>query len=383
MIIKKIYALLISLAVLAKGFSPVLALGEQQLTAEELKSEIILEDGVIAGTETLISANAYGGQKPYQYRFTAKMNGIWTEIQKKSGNSVCQYTFEKAGKYPVNVTVYDSAGKSVKSQKTLTVAEAQPLQAELILPEETVHAGKSYVYGANIKGGSKPYRYQFTARVGGKWITIGKTSAEPQCTYMFETPGIYAVNVTVTDGAGARAKSQKYITVEEPEEIKPLAAVLNVPEEIITQKDISFSADAFGGTGGYRYRFTLRVNGRWIEIGKTSAENMCTYSFETAGTYALNVTVYDSSNTVKKTQKNIQVLDEDSAQTGCPVKIMASLFTNRTADDVIGYYNRSQCKWNVTHYNDSVTNPDNYQGVASYKRLFWNEAELCMYERWY
>jgi hypothetical protein len=68
---------------------------------------------------------------------------------------------------------------------------------------------------------------------------------------------------------------------------------------------------------------------------------------------------------------------------GCPVSIITSIFTNATANDVIGFYGTDGCDWSVVEYNDSTTNPNNYMGVAGYTKTSPNTATLTMYVRWY
>ena len=67
---------------------------------------------------------------------------------------------------------------------------------------------------------------------------------------------------------------------------------------------------------------------------------------------------------------------------GCPVSIMAMLFTNKTADDVISYYGTNNCSWNVINLDDSFSNPNNYQGVAAYEQTSTTTANLYMFIRW-
>jgi hypothetical protein len=72
----------------------------------------------------------------------------------------------------------------------------------------------------------------------------------------------------------------------------------------------------------------------------------------------------------------------EPVQGGCPVAIIPSLFTNRTAADVIAYYGTEGCSWNIVSYDSAATNPNNYQGVASYYRNTDNSATLIMFVRW-
>lgn len=74
--------------------------------------------------------------------------------------------------------------------------------------------------------------------------------------------------------------------------------------------------------------------------------------------------------------------EEPTPEPGCPVSINASMFTNRSADDVIGFYGSANCAWTVISYNDSTTNPNNYAGVAGYTQTSYNTATLTMYVRW-
>lgn len=67
---------------------------------------------------------------------------------------------------------------------------------------------------------------------------------------------------------------------------------------------------------------------------------------------------------------------------GCPASIITSIFTNATANDVIAYYGTQGCSWTVVEYNDSTTNPNNYMGVAGYKKTSANTATLTMFVRW-
>ena len=181
-----------------------------------LEAKLITDDEIYAGEATVLKAEAAGGSAPYRYQFTAKIDGKWIPLQNGT-ESECTYTFEKAGSYPVNVTVTDSTGTRVKSQKTLTVTvrpSEDPLAAEIQFAED-VYAGEATVLKAEATGGSAPYKYQFTAKIDGKWTTL-HNGTESECTYTFKKGGSYPVNVTVTDNAGTRVKSQKTLRVLEP-----------------------------------------------------------------------------------------------------------------------------------------------------------------------
>ena len=269
-----------------------------------LSAELILPENAKAGEAAEITVDVSGGEAPYKYQFTTKIDGRWITMQKKSASAVCSHVFEEPGKYPVNVTVYDLAGNVVKSQKTLAVVSATPLEAELILPANAV-AGQEVLISAEAAGGEPDYKYRFTAKVNGKWITIQETSAKSECAYTFENAGSYPVNVTVYDGSGFSVKAQKTLVVNDGS-AEPLAAEIIFDPEVAAGDPVTLKTSVSGGVGPYRYQFTAKIGGKWITLyNGTKAD--CTYTFAEAGKYPVNVTVTDSTGARVKSQKTIVV----------------------------------------------------------------------------
>lgn len=276
--------------------------------SEPLLADLKLPSEAKAGEVSTLTAEASGGVAPYQYQFKAKIDGEWITIQKKSDNNECSFVFESGGDYPVSVIVTDSAGITAKSQKTLTViddAPVLPLSGELILPESAA-AGEEVALKAQASGGEKPYKYQFKAKIGGEWITIQKKSDSDTCPYTFTESGKYPVIVLIYDHSNEVYKSQKTLTVRSAE---PLTGNLILPENAVSGEPLTIKASASGGDGPYKYQFTAKINGKWVTIQKKSSSSQCSYTFETAGSYAVNVTVTDSLGITTKIQETLTVKD--------------------------------------------------------------------------
>lgn len=276
---------------------------------EPLTAELVIPEHADAGKEVTITAEAAGGEAPYQYQFKAKIDGQWITIQKKSASNTCNYAFETAGVYQISVNVTDSTGFVVKDQKTIIVDTDEELAADLVLPENAV-AGEELVLTANASGGYAPYKYQFKAKIDGQWVTIQKKSDSNTCAYTFEAAGKYPVNVIVYDSMGTVVKSQKTLLVVSNEE---LSADITLPETAAVNVPVNIRAAAFGGLAPYKYQFTVKINGKWQTI-KSGADAECEFTFTESGTYTVNVTVTDATNTKVKTQKTVTITDTPSEE---------------------------------------------------------------------
>ena len=290
---------------------------------EPLSADLILPEQALMGRQLQLRADVSGGVMPYTYKFTVKVDGNWIIIPNPNNIPEVTYTFPKTGSYPVCVNVKDSKGITKKSQKTLTVTQKKPLQAELEIPQ-TAEPGEEVLLKAEVSGGVMPYTYKFTAKVDGNWITIPNPDNQPEVSYEFTEAGSYPICVNVKDEDGISVKSQKTLIVKTSE---PLSGILLSDADIRPGEETLLRAEASGGSGSYQYRYDVKENGSWHTVRKYSSDPELKHTFNETGIYPVCLYIKDSSGEVFKTQKKIYVADEltadldkvNGAKVGIPV----------------------------------------------------------------
>ena len=173
------------------------------------------------------------------------------------------------------------------------------------MPEET-YVNEPLTLKAQAEGGKAPYTYKFTAKINGSWTTL-YSGSESEYTYTFAETGSYPVSVTVTDSAKKTDKAQDTIVITERPSEEPLSAELIVDESAYAGEPTVLRAEASGGTGPYKYKFTAKINGSWTTL-YSGSESEFTYTFMEAGSYPVNVTVTDSAKHSFKAPNTLKVI---------------------------------------------------------------------------
>ncbi len=192
------------------------------------------------------------------------------------------HVFNEIGTYEVDLTVGDIDGNSDTKSITITVSGTG-------VPPTAVAT-------ANLTAGDAPLEVIFDASGSTddlaiatySWVFInGDTSNEISPTYLFDTPGIYDIELTVTDIEGLTDTAMVSITVNQPNEA-PVAVIEATPISGNVPLEVSF-------TGSNSTDDVEVVSYSWnFGDGGNSSEADPTYIFDSVGTYDVVLTVTDA-----------------------------------------------------------------------------------------
>jgi hypothetical protein len=273
---------------------------------------------ILLGQGQVFTASASGGIAPYYYNWeyssaTGGSGGM-------SGSSTFTLTPGSTGVYLVDLTVTDSATptpSSATDNTVLMVTIQGPLSVELwsLYPDVTV--GQSAVFYAYAIGGASPFTYDWY--VNGSLVLTQTTDVYTYYSFVPDTPGVYIVNVTVTDNALASANTITTLTVSP---FVPLSPVYFSPSSwnptIALGDSEYFQANWLGGLPPFTCHWY--VDGS-LAATQTTYGSMASYSFwpRHAGSYIVDLTVTDSESPTPVSVSNITTL------TVTPVPLLLSI----------------------------------------------------------
>ena len=192
------------------------------------------------------------------------------------------YTID--GTYPVTLTVTDDAGQS--DTATLEITVISPDEAPVAVATATPLSGDApleVVFDSSAStddNGIEAYAWDFGT---------GVTSTEANPIFIFTTPGIYIVTLTVTDGSDQTSTSELVITVTEVPDASPTALAIATPMSGDAPLEVAF--DGTGSTddiaiASYTWNFGN---------GDTANGATPTYIYTTPGVYTASLTVTDDA----------------------------------------------------------------------------------------
>lgn len=162
----------------------------------------------------------------------------------ESGPSVA-HTYSLAGTFTGRVTIVDAAGGQVN--ESFNVTSVAPLSVGVTATPSAGAAPLEVGFAADLRGGQSPFDYAWTLGRGG----ASSTSASPS--FLYATPGVYAVNVSVTDAAAEVAVGHVTITV-----VPPLVANLTQGTFAgVAPANLTLSVTTTGGYGPFTVQWTF------------------------------------------------------------------------------------------------------------------------------
>ena len=207
--------------------------------------------------------------------------------------------------------------------------------ASVTVDKTEAQVGDTITWTSEAADGDGTYRYCFYVFKDGAIEERGKYGAANRYTYTPETAGVYTVRAYVKDGTGKIASLDNAGSVTVTEKTVPALAVVSVTSSVTQAQvgdSITWTSEAAGGDGTYRYCFYVFKNGAIEERGKYGASNRYTYTPETAGVYTVRayvkdgtgkITSLDQAGSVTVAEKVIPVLtvvsvtpDKTQAQAG-------------------------------------------------------------------
>ncbi|WMT49953.1 MAG: PKD domain-containing protein [Thermoplasmatales archaeon] len=240
-----------------------------------------------ADTGQVISFDSavFNGTGPYTYEWFINSGSVSTQAS-------FSYTFTTAGSYTIKLTVTDSDGYS--SSASVTVIVSSDPSVSISTPHSKIDIGYADSFSAAATGGLSPYSYE--------WLYLGNSiSTSSSLSYSFNSAGNKTIEVIITDANGYNSYSN--ITV----------LVVSHPFVQIGEKYNSLDVnvqDIFTSTveyGSAPYNYTWYVGS--VSVGYGSS---LSYTFTTAGSYTVKLTVTDIDGYSYTASKGVTVVASPS-----------------------------------------------------------------------
>ena len=246
----------------------------------------------------------------YKWKFTVQGNEIIL-----MGGAV-SFTFYTAGNFNITLTVFDGAGNFDVDHLVVVVADIS-LPIAHAGENQTRPQGWKVIFNASHSTDNVGIRtYSWKVKYEGNYYTlIGMTSS-----FTFNTPGIYNVELTVTDLVGNSAKDSVTITIIDI--TRPIAYIyINDFEIKIGDRfeiTINQNADIDGSkstdnVGIVVYKWTLEhASGNHT----TYASRIENYNFNHVGTYTVTLNVSDVQGNTDTKSVQVEVKEEENKGAG-------------------------------------------------------------------
>jgi len=189
-------------------------------------------------------------------------------------SKTCPFTFANVGNYNITLKVNgDGVNPSSATVSVEVVAEPIPIKAVIVQVPSQIQVNESLsVDGSTSTGPIVSYA----------WLTSdGQTCTSKKCDFTFTSVGTKNITLTVSGESGTSSTTVSVEVVAEP---IPIKAVINpVPSQI--QVNESLSVNGSTSTGPI-------VSYAWsTSDGQTCASKMCDFTFASAGTKNITLTV--------------------------------------------------------------------------------------------
>lgn len=148
----------------------------------------------------------------------------------------------------------------------------------------------------------------------------GASGSGVNASHTYSAEGTYSVTLVVTDNQGATGRASANVTVTETGDVPPTAAFTYSADRLNVVFDASASSSENGAITSYEWDLGDGARGDGVEIG---------HRYDAAGTYAVTLTVTDSSGLTGSTIANVRVEDPtDDCGTGFAIGSAVVTFNN-------------------------------------------------------
>ena len=265
-------------------------------------------------------ASATGGNGEYTYKF-AVLNvdtGKWSVLRDFSSSSTYTYSLDYAGNKQFAVTVKDSEGSTVATNR-ISVSVTEKLSGKLTIADSTSaitkQKGSNITLKANGSGGSGSYTYKFAVLnvYTGKWSVLRDFSSNQSYDFTLNYTGKKQFAVTVKDSTGNTIATNR-ILVNVTDELSGKLTVAGSTNAITKTRGskITLTALGSGGSESYTYKFAvLNVDtGKWTVLREFSSSATYDFTLNYTGKKQFAVTVKDSTGkTVATNRLDVNVIE--------------------------------------------------------------------------
>ena len=217
-------------------------------------------------TTDIFNATITGGTSPYTLAWY--VNGTY-----EGNQTSISFSFSAPGIYPVEARLTDA--ESLVSTSIIDVNVVDYPESTIIVSHYKIDANVSDSFRAEGTGGIGPYSYEF--------IINGHTLDNSTVSYSFPSPGIYMIQLTISDAFGHDATSYANITVYPDPALKIIYNGTPTASE-----PFNLEANVTGGIAPYSVS--------WIFSDETLSGFNISHVFSTSGPNTFEVKVIDSSD---------------------------------------------------------------------------------------
>lgn len=285
------------------------------------------------------SASPLSGEAPLEVKFTGDKSEddlnissfSWRFAQGETSNQVNPtHTFTEAGTYPVVLTVKDENGLEDKASLTITVTEPKNEAPKAVIGRDKASGEAPLTVRFNANNSTDDKEIQSYAWTFG----INQPATGKIVERTFSQPGTYTVKLTVRDAEGLSNTASTTITVNEPIVQNQAPVARSTPNVTSGQAPLTVNFKGDQSTDDDEI-----VSYTWnFKDGSTSNAVNPTHTFETAGTYRVELTVTDSDGVKNTDTDTITVTAPDNNTGGGsngnhpPNAVFASSFGFKTGD---------------------------------------------------
>lgn len=212
---------------------------------------------------------------------------------------VAQHEFRSVGTFVVQLTVSGAQGRMKSTTKTVTVGGGTAPTASFTFSPTAPLPGQAIFFSATAStapAGRRivTYEWDFGSGRTGDGVSVSKT---------YDTAGVYVVTLKVTDDANQFATTTQTVTVGGGSATLPTASFVYSPSNPSPGEQIFFNATASTAGPGRQI-----VSYLWdFGSGRTGTGMTISKGYDTAGSYAVTLTVTDDTGAIATRTQTVSV----------------------------------------------------------------------------
>ncbi len=225
-------------------------------------------------------------------------------IQTDNLSDTVSFTWNTLGKKVVTVIAENGAGR-VATSRTITIkasAIPQPPKTIKISGATAGLVNSSYTFKAEVSPSiaDQPLTYYWTVEGQSEPTTHQDKGLSDEATFIWNTPGTYRINLTVSNESGSTSQIFNVVITELPE--PPLAVTISGATAGLVNRPYTFTATTSPITTTQPLNYVWQANGQAQQshLGEI-INDAATFTWDKEGVYAITVTVRNGAGIVTGT----------------------------------------------------------------------------------